>query len=329
MAQIRPAASAAEVLRLAAYRHLDPESATGDAMLQRITSLAVRVTGCSHAGLHFIDDRLLHRVAARGAPLGSVPRAESPCVLVVDTRTPLEVPDVVNDPRFAATPGMAEDAGRAIRYYASYPLVAEADQVIGTVCVWDDVPHPGSPENLAALDDLAALVVGRLESLRAQRILSEAAMTDPLTGLGNRRMFTDAVERALASAKRRGVAVAVLYLDLDGFKAVNDVHGHEAGDDLLRAVARCLHEGRRANEVTARLGGDEFVVLLEDATAGSAADAAARIGDALRAAIGRRDGPPIDVSIGVAISEVDESADSLVRRADLAMYATKSARSRS
>jgi diguanylate cyclase (GGDEF)-like protein len=320
-----PLTTSEELVRLAAFRHLAPLDAVGDPMLQRIASLAALVTGSTYAGLHFLDDEQQHRVASRGAPLDATSREDSMCRLVVDGGEPIQTADATLDPRFGYSSYVAGD--QPVRSYASAPLFGDGDQVIGTVCAWDTHEREPLPDSIAALEDLAALVTGRLESLRANRILAEAATQDPLTGLANRRSFLDATTRALGSSSRRGQHVAVLFLDLDGFKAVNDVMGHDTGDDVLRTFAQRLLATCRSNELAARLGGDEFVVLLEDTGAEEASKAARRIADGVDGTIGSLKGDVrVGVSVGVALSEQGEAADALIRRADLAMYAVKAER---
>ena len=157
--------------------------------------------------------------------------------------------------------------------------------------------------------------------------LAEQAVRDPLTGLANRSLLEERLRAVLARDARTGDSTAVLFLDLDGFKAVNDRHGHLVGDAVLRAVATRLVAAVRPADTVARLGGDEFVVLVEGATV----DGVAALADRLRAAVaapvllGALD-LKVGVSIGVALSEggaMEPSA--LLGRADRLMYAEKRA----
>ena len=157
--------------------------------------------------------------------------------------------------------------------------------------------------------------------------LIEAAVTDPLTGLPNRRLFTDRVDHALLRRARTGRAVAVLFLDLDGFKLVNDSLGHAAGDEVLAAVATRLRTCIRAGDTVARLGGDEFAVLLEDVVADAdALVAAERVVAALSEPLALPDrSVSVRASIGVALDlgEPGITAVDLLRNADTAMYQAK------
>jgi diguanylate cyclase (GGDEF)-like protein len=152
------------------------------------------------------------------------------------------------------------------------------------------------------------------------------AFHDPLSALPNRALFLDRLEQALARAERRRTCVAVLFLDLDDFKVVNDSLGHQAGDRLLQEVAGRLRTCLRPEDTAARLGGDEFAVLLEEvADQDEALATAARIHAAMRVPVelaGRA--VIIGLSIGVELSTpTDARADELLRRADLALYRAK------
>ncbi|MDQ6928045.1 MAG: EAL domain-containing protein, partial [Actinomycetota bacterium] len=154
--------------------------------------------------------------------------------------------------------------------------------------------------------------------------IRERALHDDLTGLANRRVFVDRVAHALERSRRRPVTNAVVYLDLDSFKGINDTHGHAAGDLVLRGVARRLLACVRPQDTVARFGGDEFAVHLEDATEAEAVTVAQRITAAVA--------EPFDVdcedvatgtSIGIAVALPGEGVDELVNRADAAMYTAK------
>jgi diguanylate cyclase (GGDEF)-like protein len=164
-----------------------------------------------------------------------------------------------------------------------------------------------------------------LANLRTLAVAQARAATDPLTGLGNRRLVEDALGRLVAQSARRGDRFAVAVVDLDRFKPVNDTHGHAAGDTLLVGVAGVLDHATREYDVVGRLGGDEFIVLL----AGLDADDAVSVMERCRAAIAdlRVGEPPVGVtaSIGVAPAPPDGTCDAagLVRTADQAAYAAK------
>ncbi len=177
-----------------------------------------------------------------------------------------------------------------------------------------------------AIEGVVATTHGIDERKAFERQLTQQAFYDSLTGLPNRALFRDRLDRALVRTGRRRGAVAVLFLDLDNFKLVNDSLGHQVGDQLLVEVARRLQTCVRSADTVARLGGDEFVLLLEslssEADAGPVADGIA----AMLATPFRLDGREIVVtaSIGIAVGDAGaELADSLLRNADAAMYRAK------
>ncbi|HEY0190766.1 MAG TPA: EAL domain-containing protein [Kofleriaceae bacterium] len=149
---------------------------------------------------------------------------------------------------------------------------------------------------------------------------------DPLTGAANRAALRERIDHALARARRRNIGFAVVFVDLDRFKAINDTRGHDVGDTVLCQVARRLHEAVRTTDVVARLGGDEFAVLLDDLGPGSCpAEVAERIRSGLEAPI-QVDGHALVVtaSVGVAIyPEVQGTVDDMLKAADTAMYLAK------
>jgi diguanylate cyclase (GGDEF)-like protein len=172
--------------------------------------------------------------------------------------------------------------------------------------------------------------VSQIQDVTERKALEEQlhhqAFHDPLTGLPNRALFMDRLEHALTRANRRGTKVAVLFMDLDNFKVINDSLGHKAGDQLLIAVAERLKACLRPEDTAARLGGDEFTILVEDvAGVGDVARIAGRIADILQPpfALGEQE-VFATASIGVALNGPAQGqlAD-LLRHADLAMYRAK------
>ncbi len=156
--------------------------------------------------------------------------------------------------------------------------------------------------------------------------LRHRAFHDALTGLANRALFYDRIERALSRGARADAQVAILFVDLDDFKAANDAHGHTEGDRLLQEAARRLTTCLRSADTAARLGGDEFGVLLEGVTdAAAVTGTAARMLEALAQPIELADGPlTVSASVGMAIStDRDRGVEELLRKADLAMYEAK------
>jgi len=237
--------------------------------------------------------------------------------------------------------GQPEEAGRTIRHAPAparfstifaLPVTTVDDGLVVVTARW---PHGGPPpdsqtESLELFAEQAgaslrnAQVHRELQAIRDK--LAHEASHDALTELPNRRRFTDQLER-MCGRGRPGDLISVLFLDLDGFKDVNDRYGHDIGNDLLVAVAQRLRSCVRPGDVVARMGGDEFTILLTRLeNVAPAVEVAERIGDMFRDRF--RVGPnemQISTSIGIAVAAAD-GADpgDLLRRADIAMYRAKS-----
>lgn len=163
------------------------------------------------------------------------------------------------------------------------------------------------------------------ELRRIERELEHRAQHDPLTGIPNRHLLEKTLRNALARATETGTEVAVLYVDLDGFKLVNDRGGHEAGDRILREVAQRLQRSLRPDELVARVGGDEFVAILPGSDRAEAQRAAADLRQRLRETCVLREGAiQLDASVGIACFPADgDDFDSLLAHADRDMYASR------
>jgi diguanylate cyclase (GGDEF)-like protein len=153
--------------------------------------------------------------------------------------------------------------------------------------------------------------------------LQHLALHDPLTGLPNRALFLEQLQHAIARARRKGTPISVLYLDLDGFKSVNDTLGHEAGDELLVGVSDRLRRSLREVDTVARLGGDEFGILLEEELQGATQTAQRLVKQFERPWSLSSGYASVGVSIGIASRDGEEELDELLRQADTAMYVAK------
>jgi diguanylate cyclase (GGDEF)-like protein len=172
-------------------------------------------------------------------------------------------------------------------------------------------------------------LIAQLEASRARILDLEARVEiDPLTEILNRRGFERELKRSLAYVKRYGTSAALVYLDLDDFKPVNDRHGHAAGDAVLKAVAAALVHHVRASDVVARLGGDEFAALLWNVSGPAAATKAAALEKAVLSTPVRWGSSTLVVgaSTGVALLGALDTSEAVLARADEAMYARKNER---
>jgi predicted signal transduction protein with EAL and GGDEF domain len=247
---------------------------------------------------------------------------------VVATGQAAWITDVTNDPSFVRQ-------ALGVRGGFAFPIHAdgEVNAVLEFFSPEPIAPDPALLEVMAQIDRQLGRV---LERIHAQEQIAHQATHDGLTGLANRLLFRDRLELALVRAKRHGAFAALLFLDLDRFKDVNDTLGHSAGDQLLMSVSERLQEALRMTDVLARFGdeeftlarfgGDEFVVLCEDlASEDDAVRIAERVQHALREPFMLEGNEhPVTASIGIVLaSGVDHDAETLLRNADIAMYRAK------
>lgn len=176
-------------------------------------------------------------------------------------------------------------------------------------------------EEIGALRGKVAQLQARVEQL------DQLAHQDPLIDLPNRRGFMRELERLIHRVGRYGTSAAMLFVDLDGLKMINDTFGHAAGDEALIQVARLLSGGVRRSDVVARIGGDEFGVLLENATDESAHETASRLVDMICSCEFTHDGDalPLSVAAGVGMIRAGDTPDEVISRADKEMYRRKAA----
>jgi diguanylate cyclase (GGDEF)-like protein len=218
---------------------------------------------------------------------------------------------------------------------------------------FDELPNQGwfnSEENefislMRDMNWMAHLIQKREQELRASitslratqdeleknnAFLAEMAMTDPLTCLYNRRYFFDHLEKECAHMNRRTKSIALIILDIDHFKLVNDKYGHQIGDTVLNELSRVVEKALRSGEILARIGGEEFGVLIPDADPNDAANIALRICREVREHVFKDDGEQaLKVTCSAGVTTIDEpsfrTADTLYKQADIALYAAKEA----
>jgi diguanylate cyclase (GGDEF)-like protein len=317
---------------------------TSSEIARRLAAAVPDVVECDRVGVYLWD-------AARGELVRRAvrtPDAPSDEVEVEDTgwaptrggplhrllEDPRQEPMFVDE--FNGDPRLREILGNE-RFVATILVpLATADSFLGllSVSVFDEPGRlrPG-PDLLDRLSGVAAQATTALQNGRLLDEMTHQALHDQLTGLANRSQFTDQLRAAVARARERIHPVTLLYIDLDGFKPVNDEFGHDVGDQLLVAVAKRLDACTRAEDAVARLGGDEFAVLIDAQTSPRAAEEVSeRLAGALTEPFmidGHR--LRLGASIGQAVYPIDAGdADGLLRCADAAMFGVKrDARARS
>lgn len=209
------------------------------------------------------------------------------------------------------------------------PLLDKGHPIGAVVCYFGRQRQfdSGLIELLETLTQQSAHVLARI---RLQEQLAELALHDQLTGLANRKLLQERLAQTLSGAARSGHPVAIIFLDLDGFKVVNDECGHAVGDSVLEQVADRLRSAVRSSDTIARYGGDEFVVVCDDTDADAAAHIAERIRDAVSQPLD--DVPaefPVSASVGIALLPSESgtvvTTDGILGLADAAMYQSKNA----
>lgn len=271
---------------------------------------AATILATMHSAVMVVDRQGIVRVANRRAHL--LLGVDEP--LLVNRAVRTLVPDI---------PALAEISAHAVPF-------REHEIVYGM--------HSGAPGALSVsadhLRDHTGMIIGTVyvghdisRRKQAERELEQSALYDDLTGLPNRRLFFDRLDHALGSARRSGEPCALLFLDLDGFKLVNDTHGHQSGDAVLRAAAARIRSAIRDVDTVARMGGDEFVILCGSlGTSDDATVIAEKVEAAIREPYELPGGASAEIgtSIGIAIFPDDGTdPDTLLAQADKRMYSIK------
>lgn len=320
-----------------------PEQAYDD-----IVRLAVIVCEVPAAAVTVIDRRRQWFKAQVGLNVSDLPRGESPCEQTITQGTGvLEIDDFSQQP---VQPDLRVH-GAPVRFYAGVPLLSADGHVLGTLCVLDTRARGFSTVQREALEllgrqtqhlfELRRHVIEQRRQLaerdasarrseaevadleRRNEQLAYTARHDPLTGLLNRAALEQLRANPQALARLDGGPYALMLIDVDHFKQVNDRHGHLLGDRALRAVAEAVHGAIRDGDLAARYGGEEFLVVLP----ATRLDGAAEVGERIREAVARVALPfPLTVSVGVASGEPGvDTPENVFERADQALYRAKAA----
>lgn len=302
--------------RLTALRRYDVLDTPREEPFDRITELVKNILNVAICAVSLVDTDRQWFKACAGASLIQTTRDVSLCTYTIQERRAFHVPDAHLDPRFVDNPLVT--GAPFIRSYLGVPLTTPDGYNVGALCAIDVVPRTYTPDQLQILTSFASLVVDELE-------LRRIAQIDHLTGAASRRGFSLGLETAISRFKRAGHPTALLLLDIDHFKQVNDTYGHAVGDLVLKTVAGELFRQLRRGETVGRLGGEEFGILLQDTGKHPAFETAERLRRHLES-LPIDHQPAFRVTASFGVSNLDpqiSSVDEWLARADEALYEAK------
>ncbi len=317
------------------YKVLDTPA---EEAFDKITRLAVQMLDVPIALVSLIDRDRQWFLSRQGLDVAETSREVAFCAHAICGFGPLLVPDATADARFVNNPLVTGDP--KIKFYAGAPLQSPDGHNLGTLCVIDRKPRAFSDDQLQLLTQLATMVTEQFEvRLAGQQAVKELleqeahsqelrhlAMTDPLTNAPNRRAFFEFGEKEWHRAKRYGIPLSLLAIDVDHFKHLNDTLGHSAGDDALKAIVDCINSSLRTHDVFGRMGGEEFTILIPHTDVSSARVLADRLREQLSTICIENSIKPwrITVSIGVTECFPDrETLEDALQRADAMLYVAK------
>lgn len=305
-----------EVGRLAALHRYEVLDTPREAAFDRVTGLVSKVLNVPVCAVSLIDADRQWFKSCVGITATETSRDISFCTHTILQREPLYVHDATQDARFAQNPLVTGEP--FVRSYLGVPLTSPDGYNLGSLCVIDIVPRTYRPEQVEILKSFAAVVVDELE-------LRRIAQTDHLTGAMTRRGFTHELEKALARFRRSGNPTALLLLDIDHFKRINDTFGHAVGDEVLKAVATDLSGQLRVSDSLGRWGGEEFGVLLQDVASEHTLSTAERLRRHIELLVVEHE-PGLQVTASFGVARLDSqiaSVEAWLEVADTALYEAK------
>ena len=305
---------------------LDP-----DAVIDLLLDEVARVLPYDTAAVLLLDNGLVRTKRQRGYEQFSatqqmdaleMPMSSLPILADMALRgQPRAVPDTSQEPLWIAL-----TTAQPIRSWLGAPIIAHG-KVLGFVTLQKATANFYKAEMEERLATYATQAGLAFENARLYAEQQKLAITDGLTGLFNRRYLFDIAQREYMRARRRSSPLAMLMLDMNGFKQINDTFGHSVGDEVLQRVAKTLAENVRAVDIVARYGGDEFVILLPDCNDQMARQVADRLQEQIKVTRlyveARSVAPTLSIGIAVATLAPDETLDTLLVRADAEMYRSK------
>ncbi|MER0347540.1 GGDEF domain-containing protein [Vibrio vulnificus] len=306
-----------EPQRIADLHSLNILDTAAEERFDRVTRIARRLFDVPIALVSLVDEDRQWFKSCFGLDVSETPRDISFCghaILGADT---LIVEDASQDARFADNPLVTGEPH--IRFYAGVPLMFEHSSCLGTLCIIDTKPRTLNEDERLDLIDLAKMAERELAA-------THSASIDDLTQISNRRGFMTLAKKSMTYCEVGDYPYSIAYLDLNGFKPINDQFGHQEGDRALKAFADTMKKSFRESDVFARLGGDEFVVFMSGASRSVAQIAIQRFTEALqRYNQSANRGYDLSFCAGIVSVEPDAniSLDELLSQADKAMYQQK------
>jgi diguanylate cyclase (GGDEF)-like protein len=301
--------------RLTDLRSLSILDSPTEERYERYTRLAQRIFDVPYAYISLVDEDRQWLKSRQGLDAETLPREGSFCAQAILHDEILTINDATKDPRFSSSEVVTGPLG--IQFYAGCPIKTPRGHNIGTLCIADKKPREFSSVDLSFLSDLSRLV-------EEEFVILSLATIDELTSLSNRRGFLSIAEHSIAICRRMKRPATLMFFDLDGFKLVNDEHGHAEGDSVLKNVGSTLMSVFRNSDVVARMGGDEFCVLLTGTDTSHVDRPLQNLQDAMSLQ-NRQTGYSIGYSVGVVeySSSVHENVRELMHEADQLMYDQK------
>jgi diguanylate cyclase (GGDEF)-like protein len=280
--------------------------------ITKLVSMTLNVPICA---VSLIDDDRQWFKSSQGLGVDQTCRSMAFCDHAIRADAPFIIEDATSDPRFSNNPLVTGEPH--IRAYAGVPLRMPDGYLIGTLCMIDQKARVFSQAEIDVLANFARLVVGEIE-------LRKTASVDPLTKLASRQAWHKATAREIAQADRDGSPAALLLLDVDHFKLVNDTYGHAAGDAVLRSIASAIRQMLRQSDIVGRVGGEEFAVTLPHTDA----EKASKIAEKIRATVERLHFDEVadlacSISIGGAVYSSQMTVADWMAVADKRLYKAK------
>ena len=295
-------------------------------VLDKILVQVEKVVPLDSASIFFQENNLLRLVCGRGYPLTAkligqtYPADNDLYVEMCQTRQPVYLMDATSDPRFQKWGGI-----NFVKSWLGVPLIAQG-QTIGALTVDSSQLAIYNGASMALVQAFANEAAMAIVNARLFEQVHQMAITDPLTGLYNRRYFFEVANQEYERSRRYGGPLSIIILDVDHFKLVNDTYGHLVGDRALVELAQCCLKVLREVDVMARYGGEEFIIMLPETSVERACQVAGRLQAVISDMVVRSAEDPVSVAVSIGVAGLEEGCpglEILIDRADQALYAAK------